>query len=305
MFGFRKDGKKVKNLDIIDKAGAYFMPQRIDAVNLYKQKLDCDKIDQFILEEKKNGVHFTYQEIIIAAIVRLIYNRPRLNRFIMNCQIYQRNHLCISMNIKKKLSDDGEEVTLKMYFTGRESIYQVKEIIKKEIDKYLIPTEKEKKKNEKIDNQETRKAAGFLCKLPNSAFKFAMGLIRFLDKGGNLPKSLIHASPFHTTMYITNLKSIKLSAIYHHLYNFGTTTMFASIGKEKYEPVSDVSREIKVKKLIEIGFTLDERVADGLYYGNSLRMLQKFVENPNLLKEELKEGTGEIEYVIKDKKIPF
>ncbi|MBQ8845169.1 MAG: 2-oxoglutarate dehydrogenase [Clostridia bacterium] len=305
MFGRRKDGKKVKNLDIIEKAGVYFMPQRIDAVNLYKQKIDCDKLDQFILEEKKNGVHFTYQDILIASIVRLIYNRPKLNRFIMNCQIYQRNYISVSMNIKKKLSDDGEEVTLKMYFTGRESIYQVKEIVKKEIEKYLIPTEKEKKKNEKIDKNETRKTAGFLCKLPNSAFKFALGLVRFLDKGGNLPKSLIHASPFHTSIYVTNLKSIKLNAIYHHLYNFGTTTMFAALGKEKYEPVTDVTREIRAKKLLEIGFTLDERVADGLYYGNSLRMLQKFMENPVVLKEELKEGTCEIDYIIKDKKIPF
>ena len=97
MFGRRADGKRVKDLMIIEKALPYFMPMRIDGVNLYKQQVKCKTIDDFIMKERQEtGVHFTYTEILIAACVRMLYERPKANRFIMNCQIYQRK-----MSIKK------------------------------------------------------------------------------------------------------------------------------------------------------------------------------------------------------------
>ena len=116
MFGFRSDGKKVKGMGIIDKAEPFFMPQRIDAVNYTTVKLKCDSIDEFIARERKNGISYNYMHIVIAAIVRILYVRKKLNRFIMRGSIYQRNYISVSMDIKKKLEDDGESVTLKFYF---------------------------------------------------------------------------------------------------------------------------------------------------------------------------------------------
>ena len=129
MFGFRSDGKKVKNMNIIDKAEPFFMPQRIDAVNYTTVKVKCDTIDEFIARERKNGISYNYMHIVIAAIVRILYIRKKLNRFIMRGSIYQRNTISVSMDIKKKLEDEGEQVTLKMFFTGRESLEEVKKIM--------------------------------------------------------------------------------------------------------------------------------------------------------------------------------
>lgn len=277
----RSDGTKVKDLQIIEKAISYFMPERIDAVNMFTQPIRCEKLDQFILNEKKNnGVHYTYTEILAAACVRMLYERPKTNRFVNNCIVYQRNTISISMSVKKTLTDNGEEVTLKFYFTGRESLDQVKKIMDDEIAKNIKPD---------AETHETTKTAGALCKLPNWLFKFAMACVRFMDKHNFLPKKLIHASPFHTSIYITDLRSIKLDKIYHHLYNFGTTTIFGALGKVQYVPVSDRSGEVRVEKQMNLGLVLDERVADGLYYGNSVRLLLKYLENPELLKEPLPE----------------
>ena len=282
MFGRRADGKRVKDLMIIEKALPYFMPMRIDGVNLYKQQVKCKTIDDFILKEKQEtGVHFTYTEILIAACVRMLYERPKANRFIMNCQIYQRNEITVSMSIKPKLIDDCDEVTLKFHFTGRENIYEVKKIVDDEIKRNIQSAN---------ESQETTKAAKFLGKLPYWMFKVAMKFIRFADRYGLLPKSLIDVSPFHTSIFVTDLKSIKLDKVYHHLYNFGTTTIFGALGKVKYVPVSDRNGDIHTEKVVDIGLTLDERVADGLYYANCVKLLLKYLENPECLKQSLSEA---------------
>lgn len=277
MFGLRSDGKKVKNMNIIDKAEPFFMPQRIDAVNYTTVKVKCDTIDEFIARERKNGISYSYMHIVIAAIVRILYIRKKLNRFIMRGSIYQRNTISVSMDIKKKLEDEGEQVTLKMFFTGRESLEEIKKIIDDEIAKNLSVDEV----------HQTTKTAGKLVKLPDFLFRWFMAFARFLDKHGMLPKSLIKASPFHTSCFITNLKSIKLNYIFHHLYNFGTTTIFVSLGKEQVEPYVENNKELKIAKMLTMGMSLDERVADGLYMGKSLRLFKDYIANPDNLKTAL------------------
>ncbi len=277
MFGHRSDGKKVKGMGIIDKAEPFFMPQRIDAVNYTTVKVKCDTIDEFIARERKNGISYSYMHIVIATIVRILYIRKKLNRFIMRGSIYQRNTISISMDIKKKLEDDGEQVTLKMYFTGRESIEEVKKIVDDEIAKNLQENEV----------HATTKTAGKLTCLPDFLFRWFMAFARFLDRHGMLPKSLIKASPFHTSCFLTNLKSIKLNYIFHHLYNFGTTTIFVSMGKEQMEPYVENNKELKIAKILTFGVSLDERVADGLYMGKSLRLFSDLIKNPDNLKNSL------------------
>lgn len=277
MFGHRSDGKKVKGMGIIDKAEPFFMPQRIDAVNYTTVKIKCDTIDEFIARERKNGISYSYMHIIMAAIVRILYIRKKLNRFIMRGSIYQRNTISISMDIKKKLEDDGEQVCLKMFFTGRESIEEVKKIVDDEIAKNL--------KEDEV--HATTKTAGKLTNLPDFLFRWTMAFVRFLDKHGLLPKALIKASPFHTSCFLTNLKSIKLNYIFHHLYNFGTTTIFISMGKEQVEPYVENNKELKIAKILTFGVSLDERVADGLYMGKSLRLFSDMIKNPDNLKTSL------------------
>jgi len=291
----RSDGKKVKDLQIEEKTGPYFMPQRIDAVNLFTHTIKCEYIDNFVKAEKqKTGTHFTYTELLIAAFVRMLHDRPKLNRFVNNCVIYQRNYISISLTIKKKLVDDGEDVVLKFFFKGNESIYDVKKIVDEEIAK-----------NTGVSDSKTGtdKTAAFLCKLPNWMFKFAMALIRFMDKHNMMPKKLIEVSPFHTSLYFTDLRSIKIDKVYHHLYNFGTTSIFAALGKAKYRATQTIEGETKFEKTMDIGFTLDERVADGLYYANSVRLLQKYLENPELLCERLPEVEDDKKKKQKDKKV--
>lgn len=291
MFGFRSDGKKVKHMNIIDKAEPFFMPQRIDAVNYTLIKVPCAKLDEFIARERRAGISYSYMHLVIATIVRVLYIRKKLNRFIMRGSIYQRNTISISMDIKRKLEEEGESLTLKFFFTGRESIDEVKKIVDEEIAKYV--------KDDVVHG--TTKVAGKFCKLPDFLFRWAMAFARFLDRHGMLPKSLIKASPFHTSCFVTNLKSIKLNYIYHHLYNFGTTTIFASMGKEQMEPYVENNKELKIGKFMNIGMSLDERIADGLYMGKSLKLVLDLLANPDTLKEKLPDDGSIPKKLIKRK----
>lgn len=291
MFGYRSDGKKVKNMNIIEKAGPFFMPQRIDAVNLVNIDIPCGPIDDFIMKERRNGRHYTYTHILFATLIRVLYTREKMNRFIIRGTTYQRKYISISMDIKKKLEDDGEDITLKLYFTGRESLEEIKQMLDGEIAKNLKPEEVHK----------TTKVAGKFCHLPDFLFRWALAFIRWLDKHGMMPKSLIKASPFHTSCFITNLKSIKLPSIYHHLYNFGTTSMFISMGKEGMKPYVENNKELKVGKFLTLKFTLDERIADGFYMGRTLKLCKDLLANPENLVEKMPEDGSIPKRLLKKK----
>ena len=132
MFGFRSDGKKVKGMNIIDKAGPFFMNQRIDAVNYYKAQIPCAPMDEFIAKERKNGKSYSYMHLLFATIVRILYTRKKMNRFIMRGSTYQRNTISISMDIKKKLEDDKKAENLISENKSEEEIEKVENEVKNE-----------------------------------------------------------------------------------------------------------------------------------------------------------------------------
>lgn len=280
MFGHRKDGTIVKSMDPLIKVVPHIMSARHDSQNLYLIETRAEVLDNFIEKERENGVSFSYFHILLATLVRVFKERPELNRFIMNGRTYQRDYLTISVTVKKVLKDDGAETTVKIPFNGDENIYKVKEIM----DSIILEAQKPEVTSRGVDV-----ALKFFNALPNWFLKFVIGLIKWADKMGYLPSSLIGKygfSPFHTSIFITNLKSIKIDYLYHHLYDFGTTGLFISIGKEKMQPVvNQETGELEVGKVLKLGFTSDERFVDGLYYANTLKLLRKYLENPELLKE--------------------
>lgn len=288
MFGFRNDGKKLKHVDPILRMTSYIMPKRYDAMVNYKGTLRCENIDQFIKEKRENeNIKFTYMDIIIAGIVRMYATRPKMNRFIMNGNIYARNKIYISFVVKKELTDDGAETTVKLEFDGTENIYDVKQKIEEAIA--------ENKKNIESKN-DTDKYVKSLLRIPNFILNFVMGCLRFGDRHGMLSKKLVKLSPFHSSCFLTNMKSISCDYVYHHLYDFGTTGLFVAMGKEHLEPVVDsVTDELAVGKVMHLGVVIDERLCDGLYNSKSIKVGMRYFQNPHLLCERLN-----IEDVLKD-----
>lgn len=280
MFGRRSDGKKVKNIDPFMRLVPHIMFDRTDAMVMQNQDYDCAGIDEFIKEMRaKEKIRFSYLDILTTAIVRTIAKRPKLNRFIVNGRIYKRNAIQISLAIKKKLVDSAAETTVKLTFDGTESIYEVKE----RLDAII-------KANKGIDKvNKTDKIAGAIVgKMPNFVIKFMVKFLKWMDKHGMLPKSIIDGSPMHTSVFLVHSKSIRMDPVLHHIYNFGTTGMFVSMGQEKLEPVivDRHTKEIVIKKLLKAGLVVDERISDGVYNSLSMTLFKKYMEDPTQLLEK-------------------
>lgn len=279
MFGFRKDGKKVKNIDPFMKIVPHLMFHRNDAMVAKSEEIDCTKLDQYILKKRREeNFKIDYMDVIIAAFVRVYSIMPKLNRFIVNGRIYKRNNIQLCFAIKKKLIEEAEETVLKLTFDGSESIYDVKDLVHETV-----------RKNSGIQKKNpVDKLAELFTKGPNVLIKYTVRFFMWLDKHGMLPKSILDASPFHTSVFLVNSRSIKMSPVYHHIYNFGTTGAFVSMGKETYQPVvtNPNSKEISVRKTMELAIVVDERICDGLYNSLSLKELNRILANPEVLDDK-------------------
>ncbi len=280
----RYDGRLLKSIGPFMKLIPYVMTRRSDAQIFSRQLVMTEPIDDYIKEKREQGVELTYLHVFIAIFVRLIALRPQLNRFVINGRLYARNRIWISLTVKRSLHDEGEETSVKFTFSGKENIFEVAAIVDRVLDESL---------SEGARNSGDRIAAAIMS-LPHFMVQGLVRLLKWMDRHNLLPKSVIEASPFHTTMFFTYLKSINLDYVYHHLYDFGTTGIFAALGKNKKLPVVHGDDPV-VKKCCEIGYVLDERICDGIYFSNSFKLMKKYLAEPRLLEESLNNITEDID----------
>ena len=248
----RPDGTRVKNLPPLVAAIPYIMPKRYDAWNTITENIDEEVIKEFIRDQRRQGVRLNHMSVIISAYYKASLENPKLNYFVMNRKIYKRNHFCVSFVIMKKLADGSpSETTLKVYLEPEDTVFTVNEKIKSAIAA-----------NEKTEqSNSTDHFARFMFSVPGLP-RFVVGLAYFLDRHGLLPRKVIDLSPFHTSLFITNLASIKTSFIHHHCYEFGTTSVFVCMGK----PVPNYMAGDLSRKMMPLGIVMDERICTGYEY---------------------------------------
>ena len=284
MFHKRPDGRRVRSIDPIMMIMPYIMKERTDTMTAYEDTFPCKAMDEYIKEKKEQGINISYMHILIAATVRLIALRPQLNRFIMNGRVYTRPKIWVSFSMHTTLKDDSEEVTVKLCFDGTESILEVAEKINEAITN---------ERRNAGSNNETSKFAKALLYIPGPILKFVVNTLMWMDRHNMMPKAIVDLSPFHTTFYITNLKSLGINHVHHHIYNFGTTGLFLAMGKEKVIPVVKNGQIVQEKHM---GYSLvsDERICDGLYFALALRQLRKIMQNPAVLENKLESKVEDV-----------
>ena len=286
MFGKRPDGRVIRNLDPMQKIMPYVMTTRMDSMNMYEDTFPCEVWDTYIKEKELQGIKMSYMHIFIAALVRLTALRPQLNRFIMNGKIYARPKIWVSFVVHPTLQDASTGTTIKLCFDGTESILEIAEVINAAI---------EKETTKRVEENGIDKLLRFLMNaIPGPFIKFTINTLMWMDKHNIMPKKVIELSPFHTSFFITNLKSLGINHIYHHTYNFGTTGLFYAMGKEKVIPVIKKD-QIVHEKHMGWGVVSDERFCDGLYFANSLRQLRKIVRNPASLEKKLERKIEDVD----------
>lgn len=270
----QKEGRRIKSLSPIATLVPYIMVERSESMNHIQDSLEIARVEEMIRELRQEGydsigvLHF-----IIASYVRTISQRPQINRYIRGQKLYARNGIVMNMTIKKSMSLESNDTVIKMKFSPTDTIYDVYRIVNAAIEEGV---------NESTNSEG---AAKILCYIPGLFKKFAVWFLKLLDYFGLLPKALIDASPFHGSIYITNMASLNISPICHHLYNFGNVPLFMAFGAKTMKATYKRNGEIVMKKVVDIIINMDERICDGYYYASALKMLRHYMAHPDLLKE--------------------
>lgn len=272
-WGDRYDGWRVRNVDAVFSVIPYFLRTRMDAQNYFEQRIPIDHIEAFIREHKEDIPGLSIMHVVIASMIRLVSQRPYLNRFIMWNKIFARNYINFSIVIKRSLSDEGEETLIKPYFQPTDTLQDVSRKILEE-----------QNKNQKVGQQNS---SDFISKvlgyLPDWLMRVVVFTLLWLDKVGLLPRFIEQASPWHCSLFLTNIGSIGVESIYHHLYEFGNCSIFLAMGKKSQRHTVNKAGDVKGYKSILLKYVMDERICDGWYYASSMRMLDRILMNPSVL----------------------
>jgi len=266
----RADGKRLRNTDPMYTVAAYIMNKRVDAMNMITLDIPIDPIQSYLNEKRKQGVNLSHMDVLVAAYLRTLCEYPELNRFIVNRKAYARNEVAIAMVVLKSGQVDHGTMS-KMYFEPKYTIFDVH----KTIDKYVTEN------RETPENNGTEKIIKFLLSFPG-VLPLGVGLFKFMDKHGLLPKAIINMSPFHNSLVISNLISIRTNHIYHHCYEFGTTGLFITMGNLR-EVAKRRGGEIVYERCMPLGVVMDERIASGSYFAMAFRKMNHYMKNPALL----------------------
>jgi hypothetical protein len=273
-FGDRKDGRLLRTVNSFYRFIPFVMKTRNDATNYYTDRLDITEAEVFLRNLRQDGYkNIGILHLFLAAYVRCVSMMPALNRFIAGQRIFARNKIEVCMIVKKKLSTESGETSIRVIFEPTDTIFNVYNKINIEIEKI----------KEDSDTNNTENVADTLMKIPRLALKFVMRLLCFLDYFGKLPYAITSASPFHASLVISDLGSIGIGKIYHHLYDFGNLPVFIAFGRKYRAWVLDKNGVPAEKRYVDYGVSTDERICDGYYYALSFRYMNHFMHHPEKL----------------------
>lgn len=284
-FGDRRDATLLRDTDALHFIMGIIYPNRADNEAYIAERVNLEPIKAYLAKKNVEGIPFKYTffHVILTALVKTVTLRPKLNRFYANENYYQRNKITAGFVIKKEFSDGSEEAMALLEAKPDATI----DTIHEEIRQRVQATRNEQKMNT------TDNSMDILNKLPRFLSKAAIRFIRFLDRHGWCPDFLIGDDPNYSSVFLSNLGSIRLRSGYHHLTNWGTSSLFCIIGEKKWSPLYDQNGLVEMRETVDLGLTVDERIADGYYYSKSIRLFKYLLEHPELLEQPL---NTEVEY---------
>ena len=276
--GDRRDGRLLRELDSLHFITGIIYPNRCDNEAYVSERIDLTAMNAYLAEKNQTETDFPYTmfHLVVAALLRTITQRPKLNRFIVNSNFYQRNEVSAAFVVKKQFSDKGAEALAFLHSREDNTLADVHEYIRRQVQDC---------RSEKVDS--STENMDILNKLPRWLGKTAVKFIMWLDKHGWVPKDMVATDPYYSSVVISNLGSIKLKCGYHHLTNWGTCSLFCIIGEKKKSPFFNEDGSVDMRETLDLGLTIDERLADGYYYSKSVRMLKYLLEHPEELEKPL------------------
>ncbi len=271
--GDRKEGRRLRTLPALNLFTPYIMIDRNDACNQFAGFIEISETDRWLRAKRQEGYKgLGMLHLFIAAYIRVISQLPGLNRFVAGQKIYARNEILINMMVKRGITTDSEETCAKVVFEPTDTIYDVYRKMNDAVEEIRAS-----------DDSGTEKVAGALMKIPGLFLKFAVWILKIMDYFDLIPMSLLRASPFHGSMIVTDLGSLGIPPIYHHIYNFGNLPVFLAFGAKRRVMELDRHGNPVERKYVDYKIVCDERIVDGAYYAAAFKFMKYYLKNPNEL----------------------
>ena len=277
-WGDRRDGTRLTNIDSMHYIMPLMYPNRCDNEAFISETVDLTRAMAYLEGRNAASPEYRYNvfQLIVTAVLKTITLRPQLNRFYANYSLYQRNEVSAAFTIKKVFADESDEGLAFIHSKPTDTLDSIHDEINRQV--HYVRHEGKDQSTESMD---------FLQKVP---FKKLLGVgARFLDRHGWMPQSVIATDPFQSSVVLANLGSIKLHAGYHHLTNWGTTSVFVVIGEIKPRKLFDENGVEAFRQSVDLGLTVDERISDGFYCSRAVQLLRMLLEHPDLLERPLEE----------------
>ena len=277
-FGDRPDGYRLRSLQPISNVGAYIMPDRSGACVYFHDSFEVTEVENYIRKKRNEGLKgFGIMHVILASYVRVVSQRPKVNRFLSGQRVYSHGEdIVVLLTIKREMTLDSDETIIKMHFAPTDTADDIYWKLNRLIDENRTA-------NPDSNFDSTAKILGFI---PGILLKNAVWFLKLLDYFGLLPRSLIEISPFHGSLFITSMGSLGVPPVYHHLYNFGNIPAFLSFGA-KYKKIELKSDGTPVeRKYVDYNVVCDERICDGFNLASAFKLMKSNLKNPHILDEK-------------------
>ena len=273
-YGDRKDGRLLRSIPPFSKFIPYIMPQRNDRSVHYEESFEISGVDRRLRAMRVEGYKgIGFLHFIIAVYIRCVAMLPAVNRFVVGRRIYARDNIEVIMAVRRSSDPNETETTIKVKFEPTDTIFDVYRKMNAKIEEIKTSDE----------NNNTEDVAEAFSKLPRFLIRFAILLLRIGDYFGLLPQSLVDASPFHGSMIITDLGSLRIGPVYHHIYNFGTLPVFIAFGAKRHAYELDRHGQVQDRKYIDTKMVLDEGIVDGHYYAQLLQAFRYMFAHPEIV----------------------
>ena len=273
-FGDRRDGTRLKSGGF-EKIWYTLKNKRSENEVHILKEIDVTELKKYYDKLKKENKDITYFHLFSTATAKIIYNKPLLNRFVINRSCYMRNNVSLSFVAKTDFTEDAKELFTVMKVDKEDNLSSISKKILGDV--------------KKVRSNQGNNTDDFMDKLkilPKFLIKIITWLIKFLDNHDLLPSSLTDGSIYHSTVLLSNLGSIHCDGIYHNLTNFGTNSIVVTIGEIK-ESAKVIDGKIEKRYICSFGITLDERIADGVYFAKCVNLLEYILNNPSLLEDRV------------------
>ncbi len=266
----RPDGDLVTDEAPVRRMIPYLMIGRNESAVYHDQIMDLARAKPWLKNYNRHHKQpATLFHLLLYAIGRGFHERPGMNRFVSGGRIYQRKGVQISFAAKKRLLDSAPLSTIKLAMPKEQRFTACVERI---VDSIA---------NARGDGMSmVDKELKLALALPGVMLRAVMAILRFLDRVNLLPGAMIETDPMYASCFVANLGSIGLDRTYHHLYEYGTISLFAALGTPKKILVPGPDDKPMVKEAIEVRWAFDERIHDGFYCAASMRVAQRIVEDP-------------------------